>query len=184
MWVGLSAMEPKNYINELLSELSSRLPELEWKLSNLGAFFSRRSLPRGLFSSNMELSGAACIEEIKSDIKVLSEQKNTRSAQYFAERIQQKINVLVSLCQINAKKNKPEGAVYFGVKMLSTRQQWIKTLENDIETLVTQQQAMLNALEQNKLSTNVEVMLSVQAELGEVERRLTLAKEELKRAVS
>lgn len=173
-----------NYIDEILVELSSRLPELEWKISALNSSFSSHSLPRGLFRPQPELTAQACVDEIKSDIWALSIQKNQRSASYLALRINQKINVLVALCQIHSRKNKSEEKVYFGLKMLSTRQQWIHTLESDINTLALQQQAMAKALEQMKQTTNDPAILSLQGELGEVERRLTLAKEELHRATS
>lgn len=173
-----------NYLDKILSELSSRLPELEWKISSLNSSFSSHSLPRGLFRASMELTGSACVAEIKSDIQALSGQKNERSASYLAVRIQQKINVLVALCQIHSRKNKSEEKVYFGLKMLSTRQQWIQTLETDINTLSIQHQAMAKALEQMKHSANGSAILSLQSELGEVERRLTLAKEALNHAVS
>lgn len=173
-----------NYIDELLAELSSRLPELEWKISALNSSFTSHSLPRGLFRPSPELSGQACIDEIKWDIQALSVQPNQRSASYLALKINQKINVLVALCQIHSRKNKPEEKVYFGLNMLSTRQQWIQTLESNINTLAGQQQAMAKALEQMKLNTSNPAILSLQGELGEVERRLTLAREELNRAVS
>jgi hypothetical protein len=173
-----------NYINDVLTELTSRLPELEWKISGLSSIISNHSVPRGLFRSGIELTGAACIAEIKTDIQALSQQKNERSAQFLADRIKQKVNVLVALCQIDSRKNKSEEKIYFGVKMLSTRQQWIQTIETDISTLELQQQAMAKALEQMEKSTNTASILSLQRELGEVERRLTLAREALNQAVS
>ena len=172
-----------NYINVLLAELTSRLPELEWKIIGLGSFISCHSVPRGLFRSSNELTGTACVEEIKADIQALSHQKNERSAHYLANRIKQKVNVLVALCQIESRKNKVEEKIHFGVKMLSTRQQWIETLEREVSTLEQQQQAIAKALSQMKLSTNAEAILSVQGELGEVQRRLTLAKEALNQAI-
>ena len=111
------------YISELLDELTARLPELEWKIGELNASFSNHSLPPGLFRRAIEPSGSACVAEIKTDIQALSQQKNERSAHYLAERIKQKINVLVALCQIQSRKTKPEDKNYFGIKMLSTRQQ-------------------------------------------------------------
>jgi hypothetical protein len=172
------------YINEQLAVLTSRLPELEWKISGLSSLISRKSLPRGLFRSNGELTGTVCVEEIKADIHALSRQDNGLSAHYLADRIKQKVNVLVALCQRDSRIKKPEEQVDFGIKMLSTRQQWIQTLEQDISTLLMQQQAMTKALEQMKLNANTTAILGLQGELGEVERRLTLAREALNKAVS
>jgi len=170
------------YINELLAELTARLPELEWKISELSTSFSNKSLPIGLFRSNIEPSAAACVAEIKADIKALSQQKNERSAFYLAERIKQKVSVLVVLCQRQNRQKKTEDKVYFGVKMLSTRQQWLQDLEAEINTLSRQQQAMTKTLEQKRRNHHLEAVLHLKAELGEVEKRLTLAQEALYRA--
>jgi len=172
------------HMNDLLAELTSRLPELEWKISKSPSILSSRNLPRGLFRSTAELTGTACIEEIKADIQALSKQKNQLSGYYLANRIKQKINVLVTLCQIDSRKKRPEEKISFGVKMLGTRQKWIQTLEGDINILLGQQEAMVKSLQQMKPSTNAESILSLQKELGEVERRLTLAREALNKAIS
>lgn len=169
-------MEP----DDLLSKLIARLPELEWKINGLGMSFIRHSLPKGLFRVTGESTAAMYIAEIKADIHELSKQTNKRSTFYLAERIRQKINVLVVICQIQHRKTKPEGKKYFGLKMLSTRQQWINDLELEIDALSTQQKAMIKRLGQQ----NCNALLNLKAELGEVERRLTLAKETLNRTVS
>ncbi|MDR3501033.1 MAG: primosomal replication protein [Legionella sp.] len=167
---------------QLLKNLTARLPELEWKVGELGGAFSSHKLPRGLFRT-VSPSGAACIAEIKTDIQSLSMQEGN-SASYLATRIQQKVNVLVALCQIHSRHHKPEDKASFGIKMLSTRQQWIQTLETDIQTLEKQQQAMTKALEQMMRGQNATAILQLKAELGELERRLTLAKETFNRATS
>lgn len=172
-----------NYLDELLAELTSRLPELEWKISSLSSLISSQSVPRGLFRLNNELTGAACVEEIKADIQALSHQENERSAHFLANRIKQKVNVLVALCQIESRKNKVEEKIHFGVKMLSTRQQWIENLEREVSTLEKQQQAIAKTLIQMKHSANAAAILTVQGELGEVQRRLTLAREALNQAI-
>jgi hypothetical protein len=168
---------------QLLKTLTTRLPELEWKVGELGNSFSSHKLPRGLFRAESP-SGAACIAEIKTDIQNLSKQEGN-SASYLATRIQQKVNVLVALCQIHSSRHpKPEEKAAFGLKMLSTRQQWMHTLETDIQTLEKQQLAMTKALEQMMRGQNATAILQLKAELGELERRLTLAKETLNRATS
>ena len=171
-------------MDDLLDELGSRLPELEWKINRLYPQLSSYNIPRGLFHPAMEYTGTACSEEIKANIQALSVQKNERSAHFLAERIKQKINVLVTLCQIDSKKKKPEEKVSFGIKMLSTRQQWIETLEKDINTLEKQQQALEKTLQHMKTGSNDTSILSVQKELGEVDRRVTLAKEALNQAIA
>lgn len=170
-------------IKELLADLSARLPELEWKVSGLRSSFSNRSLPKGLFHSAREMNGALCIAEIKSDIQGLSIQTNKRAAAHLAQQIQQKINVLVALCQINSKRNKPDERPHFRLDSLSTRQQWIQTLEADIQQLTAQRLAMQKAVAAISLQSSPEVVLNLQAELGEIEKRLTLAQETLNRAI-
>lgn len=164
---------------DLLADLSSRLPELEWKMKGLGPSFPVHNLPRGLFHTPFGFTGANCIAEIKADILTLSRQKNQRSSTYLALRIQQKINVLVGLCQINKNKPQPEEKASFGLSMLSTRQQWIASLEQEVESLSLQQQALLRASEQMKQTPNTQAQLSLQKELGELEKQLTLAREAL-----
>lgn len=171
-----------DYIAEVLEQLASRLPELEWKISSLNTPFSAAQLPRGLFKPQLDYTGTSCVAEIKQDLRALSQQNNPRSANYLASRINQKINVLVTLCQI-LSRNKPEEKVYFGLKMISTRQQWIQNLESDVALLEMQQKAIVNALEQLQGTTNQIAILNAQGELGEVEKRLTLAKEKLLQAV-
>lgn len=171
-------------ISDSLTNLTLRLPELEWKISGLGTSFSTQSLPRGLFNTHFGLTGALCIEEIKADIQTLTSQDSVHSAMFLASRIQQKINVLVALCQTHSKHNKSEERVYFGLNKLSTRQQWIGSLEEDVHTLTLQHEALLRALEQMKRNANVSALLGVQGELGALEKRLTLAQEALNRAIS
>ncbi|HRD68937.1 MAG TPA: hypothetical protein PK657_02220 [Legionella sp.] len=170
------------FIDETLAELTSRMPELEWKISNLP--ISRSNLPKGLFSLGTEITGLTCIEEIKADIKALSFQNNERSALYLATRIKQKINILVSLYQIHARKQKPIIEESFGIKMLSTRQQWLRSLENDINTLILQQKALTNTLELMTSGASEHALLTVKGDLGEIERRLTLAREAYNQAIS
>lgn len=170
---------------QLLSDLSSRLPELEWKVNELGSAFSSHNLPRGLFRAGREANGAGCIAEIKADITALAQQKQERSAEYLAERIQRKVNVLVKICQMHNRKPAAEKKAYFGVKMLSTRQQWIRDLEVEISLMEKQQQAMYLSLEQMMRRSHApDTVLQLKAELGKIEQRITLAKETLARATS
>ncbi|MBA2651771.1 MAG: hypothetical protein H0U73_05850 [Tatlockia sp.] len=161
----------------LLQQLTERLPELEWKISALGSALSSKSLPSGLFRQHTEMSAARCIAEIKADILYLATQKNDNSSHFLAERVQQKISVLVTLCHLQTNKANAGERISFGLDKLSTRQQWLQTVEKDIEGLTQQQQAMTKTLEQMKARGASEEILRLKAELGEVEKRLTLAKE-------
>ncbi|HAU1182609.1 TPA: lpg0405 family Dot/Icm T4SS effector [Legionella pneumophila] len=180
----LCNFQKMGYIDELLEELSARLPELEWKINGLSSSISIHNLPKGIFSSVIEFNGPACIKEIRDDIHALQKHKDESIACFLAERIQKKINVLVVLCQMDKKNNKPESKISFDLTTLSTRQQWIKTMEEKICALEEQYQAMRKTLEQMKSCSNPATILRLQTELGNVEKRLTLAKETLDRAIS
>lgn len=173
-------------IKESVQMLSARLPELVWKLGSLHSVLNPKLLPRGLFKAQLEMTPQSCIDEIHADLHVLNEHKNERSVRYLAERVSQKINVLVRLCQMQTDKEQPVGQpLACGVQGISTRQQWLCNLEDDITRLATQQVALTTTL--NKLQTRLDdplVILSIQAEVGEVERRLTLARETLARATT
>ncbi len=162
---------------DLLKQLSERLPELEWKINSFGAALSLNSLPRGLFRQRLEMTAAACVDEIKSDISHLARQKSEYSSFYLAAKIQQKISVLVTLCHLQTNKPKAQAKMKFGLEQISTRQQWLQTLEKDIEQLRCQQQAMIKTLTQKQEKGDTQRVLKLQAELGELEKRLTLAKE-------
>ncbi|KTD28074.1 MULTISPECIES: hypothetical protein [Legionella] len=161
----------------LLQELASRLPELEWKISALGTALSMTSLPKGLFRPRLEMTAATCINEIKEDIQALAEKRTPLSAYYLAQRIQQKITVLVTLCQLQANKPKVEERPNFGINSISTRQQWLQSLEQEIHRLTAQREAMARTLQQLQNKGNIEAVLQLKVELGEVEKRLTLAQE-------
>lgn len=163
--------------NDLLEQLAERLPELEWKINSFGAALSLNSMPRGLFRQRLEMTAAACIDEIKNDISHLARQKSEYSAFYLAERIQQKISVLVTLCHLQTNKPKAEARLKFGLEQISTRQQWLQDLEKNIAQLTAQQQAMLKTLSQKKAKGDSQTVLKLQADLGEIEKKLTLAKE-------
>ena len=169
-------------IHESVQTLAARLPELVWKLSTLHSAFNPKLLPRGLFNAQLEMTPQSCIDEINDDLRVLKDHKNERSVHYLAERVGQKINVLVRLCQIHVEKKLGGQPLTFGVQEISTRQQWLGNLQTEIVRLSTQQLALTSALGKLQTGHDPQAILSLQAEVGEIERRLTLAKETLARA--
>ena len=166
-----------------LAKLSYRLPELEWKLSQLGDSWSAHSLPPGLFTSSIEITAHHCINEIKENLRRLSAQTNQRCALSLADKINQQINVLVRICTLHANKPNKNTVTRFGVQSISTRQQWLVTLHDDIERLTNQQQSLTHTLKTHQVN-NVQnsIIQRLQQELGEVERKLTIAKENLVKA--
>jgi hypothetical protein len=173
-----------NYIKELASDLMTRLPELEWKITNLNPILFSRSIPKRLFRTP-NLNPLECINELKVDIQVLTKQNSEISALYLVGQIKQKINVLVGLCRMEKKQEKLSEHLPLGINTLSTRQQWLRELEQDIESLSKQQQALLKTLSTMKMEQKApSILLNLQSELGTLEKRLTLAKETLAKATS
>jgi len=173
-----------NFIHESLQELSARLPELEWKLLALNIPLSSKKLPAGLFLEQFEMTAQTCVDEVKADLRALKSQKNERSARYLAERIRQKINVLVRLCQLHSSKAPPEVKANFSIQAMSTRQQWLQTVQQDIAMLAAQERALQSTLIKLQASGDMQALLNLQSDLGEVERRLTLAQETFARATN
>ncbi|KTD14995.1 hypothetical protein E3983_12490 [Legionella israelensis] len=161
----------------LLQQLSARLPELEWKISHLGEFIPRHALPPGLFHYSFNYRTSACIAEIKSDIRKLALQTNQRSACYLAEKIHQKISVLISLSHDKVDKKHHEHSSIFDINRIHSKQQWLKEFEERINKLLEQRQALSKRLRQAETSGHSDKILALKHELGQLERYLTLAKE-------
>ena len=169
-------------ISESVKILSDRLPELVWKLGTLQGTLNPKLLGRGLFKERLEMTPQSCIDEINANLKVLKTRKEDQSARYLADRVSQQINVLVRLCQLQTDKQSTQKTVSFGVQSISTRQQWLSGLQENIEQLTAQKHALVSALNLRKTDKNPQVVLQLQAEVGEVDRILTLAKETLERS--
>jgi hypothetical protein len=170
-------------INEIIQKLSARLPELSWKLNACYSVLPRKLLPPGLFRYQFEVTPQSCIDDIREDLERLGQQIHERSSSHLAEQVNKKINVLVQLCALKRDPKGAEPVSSFGVKTISTRRQWLRALEDDIFRLEAQQISLATALNQLKIESKLDATLRAQAELGEVERCLTLARETLKRAM-
>lgn len=169
-------------IDETATLLAARLPELAWKLGGLYTTINANLLPRGLFKERLEITPESCIAEIRADLKALYQHKNERSAHYLAQRASQKINVLVHLCQLPNSAQDSNRFSTLNVGAITTRQQWLRELEAEIERLNSQYLALESALSNIQSSQNTHAILSIQSDLGEAKRRLTLAQETLARA--
>ncbi|KTC70213.1 coiled-coil protein [Legionella birminghamensis] len=166
-------------IETMLLSLKARLPELAWNLNKPGAQIPWQNLPPGIFRYQFEPKASDYIAEIKSDIERLEQQVNTQAASYLAQRIQQKINILVRLCRCKPPVQKADNSASFMLQALSTRQQWLASLEEQIQSFTEQRDALAA-----RLSTIAkEQQLAVLAELGAAEKRLTEAKEAYAKAI-
>lgn len=171
-------------LHDILTHLSARLPELEWKLSLHDGVINPALLPRGLFSARFELTAKTCIDEIKADLQAIKQQSNEQIARFIADRVGKKINVLVRLCQQQTGKKTPQRQESLGVQAISTRQQWLQTMQRDIDALAKQESALQAALITLNAENNTQAILSLQVELGHASRRLTVAKETLARSTT
>jgi hypothetical protein len=166
-------------MTDVLDGLMSRLPELEWRLGEIGAI-TEKQLPRGLFRCAEEgrrLDAVCYIREIKSDIEALGRQREIHSERYLVEKVSQKIHVLLQLCQLARRKTESKPRAPLSVHRLSTRQQWLGQLQDDIDRLMVQQQALRRAVEEKASLRAPDAMLALQRELGEITRYLVMAEE-------
>lgn len=171
-----------NYIELLCADLVSRLPELEWQLSRLAPSLFTQALPKNLFQTQ-ELTAAGCIEELKTDVLNLRAQKHEQRAAYLAEHLKRKISILVGLCRLQQKNNDESKVRAFSLKMLSTRQQWLQALEEEANALKKQRDALSRRLEHLAgQHHDASMILNLKAELGALEKKLTLAEETLSNA--
>ncbi|KTD18153.1 hypothetical protein [Legionella jordanis] len=159
-------------IGELLKTLESRLPELEWKMAKLGQHVSPNVLPKGLFRLSSEAGPGAFILEIKVDLQQLANHQHEYSGYYIAQKIQRKIDVLVSLCRL--QKNQPKQQTSVSLQMIASRQQHLQRLQAEIDNLTNQHEAIKTQLQ---LKHCPDMLLNLKAELGEIEKGLSLARE-------
>ncbi len=94
--------------------------------------------------------------------------------------ISQKVYVLVRLCKMHFKRPKSSQAKMVpNLDVISSRQQWLKNTQNEIEVLTVQHKALQSALIalQKSGAPNKDAILTAQADVGDVEKRITLLRE-------
>lgn len=164
-----------------LEQLRARIPELEWQLSKMDSCFPSSVLPKGLFRQPWDRPGSAYANEIKEDLSLLAsyskQAQNKTATQFLALKINQKIHVLVSLCKQYQRDNTGEKSTSYAITNISTRQEWLQNLETQIQAMHRQKEALLEALSQKKGQNDAISGLSLRKELGELEKKVTLAEE-------
>lgn len=165
-------------IETIVLELRSRLPELEWKLSQVPFHVFRTHIAKGLFRTQQPKNPIAFLDEIRMDLMSLNQHiLHEQSAHFIADRIRTKIDLLVRLCILYGQTEAP--ARDFTKNLLTklvTRRQQVQDIENQIALMQTQQAALMKTLSQ---AHDVESQLLIQAELGQLERMLVQAREAL-----
>lgn len=160
----------KNDLDTIIQKLEERLPELEWKLNNSSKIIFSE-LPTDLFPKKIEGRPAELITLLKQEIQRLSEQKNDSSCYYLAQKLYQKINLLV-LC-LKLQKTKSDQTNFYPPSF-SNRQQFIANLQEQIQALNSQHHALNLRISKTQ---DTQVSLQLKKELGQIEKRLTEIKE-------
>jgi hypothetical protein len=167
-------------LSDELRQLEARVPELEWQLNKFDGYFPFASLPKGLFRQQADKPGLAYAKEIREDLALLATYsqppEHTSAARFLALKIQQKIHVLVSICKQNQKEDNNKGISY-DISAITTRQEWLQKLETQVDDLRRQRQALLEMLSQKEAAKDTNSELGLRKELGDLEKRVTLAEE-------
>lgn len=167
--------------HQVLNELSVRLPELQWALRLADKNSLSHSLPAGVFRSPLQGEPYSFIEEIRWDLQVLARCLNDASGQALAQKIRHKIATLVAACRLPPHtKVATHGLESSVLKHMATRKQWVQNLEEQLTRLTEQHAALVHRLSQ---SMDASLQLNLQAQLGQLQRELTLAKEAYTKAM-
>ena len=167
-----------NEIKPLVEQLANRLPELQWRLRDLSMTVNEKTLSPGLFQKRTEMTAQTCFAEIQQDLQRLHTLDDLVSAHYLARRIDQKIQALVSLCRLYPQKPQQKSTSSFGVEMIATRQQWLTHIGDEVKELEAQRKALLKQLKYAQ-EQNLQSVLTLKAQLGNLEQQLTTAQEML-----
>lgn len=165
-------------VQTVLMTLESRLPELEWQLKKHRKMFSPSHLPYGLFRNAPSALLSDYVHEIREDIQFLQRRTDENHVlPYLALKLQQKINVLVTLCsRYMASITNPQPEVNSIPTLLQTRQARLHSLDELMNQLQAQKEALIRAGNENNRAYP-EVQLKLNHELGEVEKQLSLLQE-------
>jgi len=164
------------YLPELLQQLTSRLRELEWKLSRLGERIAFKRLPRGLFyCAGKSFRSSDFIKEIKEDLNHLSQETNLKSSHFLADKIERKISVLVALYHEHKRSDNKKKSEWSPINALTSRQQWLEQMQRDQDVLISQKNAYIQRMEHLQ-NNNQEEALSIKHEIGLIVQKLTKIK--------
>lgn len=168
-----------NHAKKSIDELNQRLPELLWQMKSIKRIIPRSHLPAGLFK-NTSSEPEAYIEDIQADIERIRVQTAPKVIHYMVEQVARKIDVLVNCCKKKPSPHSKSSKSRLSVQAISTRQQWLQDIEKEVFSLQQQEQALRKQL--NTCARSDAKILSLQAELGDIQRQLTLSNEALKKA--
>lgn len=163
---------------DVLETLAQRLPELEYRLDEIGKIQSA-VLPKGLFKAGRfseTLSSSTCIGEVRTDLlhlkALLEEVHEERSpvVAYLTQQVSLKMQVLLQLCHQYRRKKITAARTNIEMKQLVTRDQWLNTVRQEHQRLLLQQSALKSALDKNQ--QNAHAVLTLQRALDDVKDQL------------
>ena len=171
-------------IQRLIEQLKSRIPELEWKISQLSANKSLWRLPRGVFRLKAGSPYLDYVLEIKKDLLQLESQQNSACQHHLAKQIENKISLLVRISLLQGTKNKTSTNAKGVIQRLSTRQQWLQDLNLQITKTTQQIAALKNQLSNRAIQKDTQAQLQLEHDIGQACEQLTLLQERYQRMSS
>lgn len=161
-------------LEDLIQELEQRLPELAWRLQKINMAFLYKSLPQGLFTISSDASFSDYIQDITFELSRLQQASSPAIQQFLGDKIKRKVNVLVNIC-VQPQNKAATVETKLNIKRFRTRHQWLQDAEKEIVQLKQQYTALLNTANRDYLNTAAQ--LNIQQELGELQKKITLAEE-------
>ncbi|MCC5791183.1 MAG: primosomal replication protein [Legionellaceae bacterium] len=172
------------HVQELTEKLLQRLPELEWKFSQLPYALTLWHLPPGLFQTAAGKGYEYYLAEIKHDIELLQKDRLPASQWYLAKKIEQKIHIMIRLWVLQQKKPpQPERQVPV-LQRLAKRQEWLQELEQSIQQLQQQLRSLEQQVEQLTPQHSPEWRLQLEHDIGKARQQLQVQQEQYQRASS
>lgn len=160
-------------------QLLARLPELNWQLTQTNPVIWQQLLPKGLFRQSSYFTPSAVILELEDDLNAILQLDDGASRQHKIKKIEQKIQVLVTLCRLQKKyknqSSEPEAKL---LDKICKRGEWVMKLEQDIKELNIQKAALKDQLEHPK---KVDITLELQRQIGRIEQLIGKHQEALAR---
>lgn len=161
-------------LEDLTARLKARLPELAWYVNKIDPIALKR-LPKGIFQEQDELSFDACFQEIEAHIERLVSVTNERSQYFLAQKIDEKINILVSFCHYFSKEDVSAKAM-FQVKELKRYHDWMGDVRMKTNQLLSQKEALLRQLDLINEADSLK-KLELLKQIGLIEVALTKSNE-------
>lgn len=171
-------------IQGLIEQLNARIPELEWKISQLPPNKSSWRLPRDVFRLKPGSPYLGYVSEVKEDLAQLALQRGATGQHYLAKKIEHKISLLIRMCVLQALQKAGSPTTIGVLQRLSTRQQWLAELQVQLSQTTQQIAAMQRQLSSPAIKKDTQAQLQLQHDIGQALQQHTILKERYQRASS